>query len=290
LQPFAVKLPFAGTGAGASPHQGGIVDTQNGDWYYMAFNDSYPAGRIPVMAPITWKDGWPSVTLVNGKWGESYPFPNLPCGADKVKPMLGTDTFSDATLGPEWEWNHNPDNTKWSAGSGLTLQTATQTNDLYAARNTLTHRIPGPTSTATIELDYSAMKDGDVAGLAALRDSSAWIGVKRSAGAYQVAMVNNITLDSSWKTSSTGTQVASAPVSGGKIWLRMAANVRTDSGGGSVRFSYSTDGEQFTPLGTTFTLKKDWPFFLGYRYGIFNYATEALGGSVKIASFKLTKP
>jgi beta-xylosidase len=208
-----VKLPFAGSGAGASPHQGGIVDTQNGDWYYMAFNDSYPAGRIPVMAPITWKDGWPSVTLVNGKWGATYPFPNLPCGADKVKPMLGTDTFSDAALGPEWEWNHNPDNTKWSAGSGLTLQTATQTNDLYAARNTLTHRIPGPTSTATIELDYSAMKDGDVAGLAALRDSSAWIGVKRSAGAYQVATVNNITLDSSWKTSSTGTQVASAPAS-----------------------------------------------------------------------------
>jgi beta-xylosidase len=290
LQPFAVKLPFAGSGAGASPHQGGIVDTQNGDWYYMAFNDSYPAGRIPVMAPITWKDGWPSVTLVNGKWGATYPFPNLPCGADKVKPMLGTDTFSDAALGPEWEWNHNPDNTKWSAGSGLTLQTATQTNDLYAARNTLTHRIPGPTSTATIELDYSAMKDGDVAGLAALRDSSAWIGVKRSAGAYQVAMVNNITLDSSWKTSSTGTQVASAPVSGGKIWLRMAANVRTDSGGGSVRFSYSTDGSQFTELGTAFTLKKDWPFFLGYRYGIFNYATEALGGSVKLTSFKLTKP
>ena len=43
-------------------------------------------------------------------------------------------------------------------GSGLNLRTATVTNDLYSARNTLTHRIQGPTSTATIELDYSAMK------------------------------------------------------------------------------------------------------------------------------------
>src|SRR4030095_10278824 len=79
LQKFAVKLPFAGTGsgAGAAPHQGGIVQTQNGDWYYMAFNDSYPAGRIPVLAPMTWSNGWPSVTLVNGSWGASYPFPNL---------------------------------------------------------------------------------------------------------------------------------------------------------------------------------------------------------------------
>ena len=80
--------------------------------------------------------------------------------------MIGADTFTGTTLGPQWEWNHNPDNTRWSVNNGLRLQTATVTNDLYAARNTLTHRIQGPTSTATIELDYSAMRDGDRAGLA----------------------------------------------------------------------------------------------------------------------------
>lgn len=290
LQKFAVKLPFAGAGAGASPHQGGIVQTQNGDWYYMAFNDSYPAGRIPVLAPVTWSNGWPSVTLVNGSWGASYPFPNLPCGAGRVKPMTGTDTFSESTLEPYWEWNHNPDNTKWSAGAGLTLQTATVTSDLYAARNTLTRRMIGPTSTATIELDYSAMKDGDVAGLAALRDSSAWIGVKRASGSYRVVMVNNLTLDSSWNTSSKGTEVASGNVSGGKIWLRIAANIRTDNGGGQATFSYSTNGTQFTQLGSAFTMKKEWQFFLGYRYAIFNYAGDALGGSIKVTSFQLATP
>ena len=36
-------------------------------------------------------------------------------------------------------------------------------------------------------------------------------------------------------------------------------------------------------------MKKDWPFFTGYRYGIFNFATQSLGGSVKIASFDLVK-
>lgn len=290
LQPFAVKLPYAGSGAGAAPHQGGIVDTQNGDWYYMAFNDAYPVGRIPVLAPITWSNGWPSVNLVNGAWGASYPFPKLPCGAGKVKPRTGTDTFAEATLAHHWEWNHNPDNTKWSAGAGLTLQTATVTNDLYAARNTLTRRTIGPTSTATMQLDYSTMQDGDVAGLAALRDSSAWIGIKRSAGAYKVAMVNNLTLDASWNTSSTGTEVASAPVSGGKIWLRIVANVRTDSGGGNAKFYYSTDGSQFTQLGGTFTMKREWQFFTGYRFGIFNYATQSLGGSVKVSSFSLVTP
>src|SRR5690606_28986809 len=54
---FAVRTPYAGAaGSGGSPHQGGIVETKSGEWYYMGFNDSYPAGRIPVMAPMTWVD------------------------------------------------------------------------------------------------------------------------------------------------------------------------------------------------------------------------------------------
>lgn len=290
LRPFAVKLPFEARGAGAAPHQGGIVETQNGDWYYMAFNDSYPAGRLPVLMPITWSDGWPSTTLVGGKWGESYPFPNLPCGADAVKPLPHTDRFAEPVLAPAWEWNHNPDNAKWSAGNGLTLHAVTVTDDLYAARNTLTRRIPGPTAIATVELDYSAMQDGDVAGLAAFRDSSAWIGVKRSAGAYKVAMVDNLTMGSNWQTTAKGREVASAAVSGGKIWLRIEANVRTDAGGGNARFSYSADGAAFEPLGGSFAFKKDWQYFLGYRFAIFDYATEALGGSITVASFSLSKP
>ena len=291
LRPFAVKLPYAGApGSGGAPHQGGVVETQNGDWYYLGFNDSYPAGRIPVMAPMTWTDGWPSLTLVDGKWGGTYPFPDLPCGSNRVKPRVNKDTFEGQALRPEWEWNHNPDKTKWSSGAGLTLQTATVTDDLYAARNTLTHRIEGPVSIATIELDYSKMQNGDVAGLAALRDVSAWIGVKRANGATRVVMTNGVNMNTSWTTTGKGTEAAGADVSGGKIWLRVEANVRTDGGGGPARFSYSTDGTRFTSLGNTLSMNKNWQYFLGYRFGIFNYATQSLGGSVKVASFEITKP
>jgi beta-xylosidase len=290
LRPFAVKLPFAGIGAGGSPHQGNVFNTQNGEWYYMGFNDSYPAGRVPVMAPVTWSaDGWPSVSLISGKWGATYPFPKLPCGAGKVRSRYGKDHFSSAALEKWWEWNHNPDNTKWSAGSGLTLQTATVTRDPYAARNTLTRRMPGPTSTATVELDYRNMKDGDVAGLGAWRDSSAYIAVKRTGGASEVVVVNNVTMDSSWRTNSTGTDGSRVTISGGRIWLRIKANVRTDNGG-TATFFYSTDGSQFTQLGSAIVMKREWQFFLGYRFAILNFATAALGGSVKISSFDLVTP
>ncbi|WP_144126508.1 family 43 glycosylhydrolase [Catellatospora sichuanensis] len=287
MQQLLLNLPGPISGGGV-PHQGGLVQTQNGAWYYMAFVDAYPGGRVPVLAPVTWTaDGWPQIQLVNNAWGASYPKPNLPTRA--VKPMIGTDTFSGTALGPQWEWNHNPDTSRYSVNNGLRLQTATVTNDLYNARNTLTHRIQGPTSTATIQLDYSTMRDGDRAGLAMLRDSSAWIGVKRDNGATRVVMTNGLTMDGSWNTTGTGTENASAAISGGRIWLRANADIRPGSGR-QARFSYSTDGTNFTSLGSAFTLNNAWQFFMGYRFGIFNYATQALGGSVTVSRFDLTTP
>ncbi|MEU6260228.1 glycoside hydrolase 43 family protein [Streptomyces griseorubiginosus] len=289
LRQVLLDLPGPVSGGGV-PHQGGLVQTQNGAWYYMAFVDAYPGGRIPVLAPITWtSDGWPTVQLVSNAWGASYPTPAVPAPPRQVTPLTGVDTFNGTTLTPKWEWNHNPDNSKWSVGNGLTLTTATVTDDLYWARNTLTHRIQGPTSTATIQLDHSAMKDGDRAGLALLRNSSAWIGVKRDGGATRVVMVNGLTMDSSYNTTGTGTEVASATLSGSRVWLRANADIRP----GAARpgtFSYSTDGTTFVRLGPAFTMGNEWRFFMGYRYAVFNYATRALGGSVKVTRFELTGP
>lgn len=288
-RPFAVKLPYAGAaGSGASPHQGGIVETQNGQWYYIGFNDSYPAGRIPVMIPMSWSDDWPSVQLDNGKFGGSYAFPDLPCGAGRVRARNADDFFTGKQLSAEWEWNHNPDNSKWSLDQGLVLRTATVTTDLYAARNTLTRRIEGPVSIGTIALDYSGMQEGDVAGLAALRDRSAFIGVEKGREGARVVMSNGINMSTSFQTTSKGMEVAAAELSGGNVWLRVEADVRTN--GGTARFSYSTDGQQFTSLGNVLNMNRDWQYFLGYRFGIFNYATQSLGGSVKIRSFTLQTP
>jgi beta-xylosidase len=280
-----LRGPIAGGGV---PHQGGLVQTQSGDWYYMSFTDAYPGGRVPTLAPITWNGDWPVLQTVNGAWGATYPRPNIDTSRT-VQPMIGADTFTGTALGPRWEWNHNPDPTRFAVNDGLTLQTATVTNDLYAARNTLTHRIQGPTSTATIEVDHAAMRDGDRAGLAMLRQSSAWIGLRRDSGTTRVVMTNGLAMDSNWNTTSTGAEAASAPVAGGRTWLRINADIRPGSGR-QARFSYSTDGVTFTSLGPAFTLDNSWQFFMGYRYGIFNYATQALGGAVTVDRFEMTTP
>jgi len=43
-----------------------------------------------------------------------------------------------------------------------------------------------------------------------------------------------------------------------------------------------------TTLGPAFTLNNDWQFFMGYRFGVFNYATSALGGSVIVNQFAVS--
>ena len=278
-----VGIPGSG---GGYLSQGSLVQSPTGDWYFMSFIWAYPAGRMPVLAPITWgSDGFPILTTDDdGNWGASYPMP-LP--EHPLEPWTGTDTFKGPKLGPAWEWNHNPDTTKYAVDDGLTLSTATITDDLYAARNTLTHRTDGPFPNGTAIIDFSNMADGDRVGLAAFRDRSASIGVYRAGDTYTLTSVHNMTQnETSWETTSNGTVIAAQPVPDNttRIWLRAALDSRGD-GTKAASFYYSFEGTEFTALGPSYTMYTDWNYFMGYRFGIFNYATSSLGGSVRIESF-----
>ncbi|KAH8807885.1 family 43 glycosyl hydrolase [Xylogone sp. PMI_703] len=286
LGPYSYKVlvnsivsPVSGSG---NPHQGGLVDTPSGDWYYMAFIDSYPGGRVPVLAPVTWgNDGFPVVTTVNGDWGKQYPYPVAP---HPLPSLIGTDYFPGNSLSQRWEWNHNPDLTKFKVHDGLRLYAATITEDIYQARNTLTHRIHGPQSRATIVIDYRNMFDGDRAGFSLFRDQSAWIGIERNGHAFTIVMKNGINMNTDWTTNNTGVIAASKPISKGNVWLQITADIRS-GGTYEAGFAYSTNGLQFTSLGPTFEMDTAWQFFMGYRWGIFNYATKSLGGWVDVLSF-----
>jgi beta-xylosidase len=275
--------PVPGSGA---PIQGSLIEAPNGQWYFMSFAWAYPLGRLPVLAPLTWgSDGFPVLETVNGGWGQSYPNP-LPTN-NSVPSWIGGDQFWGNSLSPMWEWNHNPDTTKFSFSEpGLILQTATLTNDLYHARNTLTHRPNQQFPIGTLQIDFTNMADGDQCGLALFRDKSAWIGVVRNGNSYTVTAVQGLTQDSSnhYATTSTGTVVGTAPISVGKVYLQVGMDARAN-GSNEATFLYGTDGKNWSQLGGTFSLDNGWQYFMGYRYGIFNFATKALGGSIKVLSF-----
>lgn len=252
---------------GNSPHQGSLIKTADGNWYYMSFTWAYPAGRMPVLAPVTWgADGFPEfVKCSNGGWGTTYPLP-LP-----AQPLYNwTRTYNlETELGPTWEWNHNPDIASFEIGNSVTLRTASVTDDIYSARNTLTHRIHGEFPTGTVEIDFSGMADGDRFGLAAFRDQAAYVGIHRNGSAYTLAAVQNITMDEySGDTVGAGQEVAPAPVPAGaaRVWFRAELDARA-SGTRAADFFYSFDGVAFTRLGPTFGLLRN-PCFPWLRWYI----------------------
>jgi beta-xylosidase len=271
------------------PNQGSLVEDPSGNWHFISFLWNFPAGRIPIMAPITWgSDGYPSLVLQGGEWAPTYPYPATPVA---VAPMTGTDTFRGSSLSPQWEWVLNPDPTKYTVNNGLTLHTAGITQDLYHAVNTLTHRTYGAKPVGTVQLDLTEMADGDRAGFAAFSYESAWVEVGRSGNSYYVAMVTDATQDpnSGFATSSNGTYVSKSVLcanstSPRRVWLRGSLDTLPSSSKNAT-FSYSIDGHNFRGIGQPFTMSDSYVYFMGYRYAIFNFATKALGGSITVLSF-----
>lgn len=72
-----MRSPLAGAGP---PHQGGLVDTPDGQWYYMAFTDAFFTGRVPLLAPVVFdSEGWLVIEAdypdVKGQWLLEYSHP-----------------------------------------------------------------------------------------------------------------------------------------------------------------------------------------------------------------------
>ncbi|KAH8799164.1 arabinoxylan hydrolase [Xylogone sp. PMI_703] len=288
-------VPYAG-----NPHQGGLIEAPDGQWYYAAFIDSFPGGRVPVLAPISWTvDGWPILDIVNNTWPSEIP---NPVKTDKtIPPPTGKDFFHGPILGPQWEWNHNPDPESYgfAPGGGLIMKTATVTDNLFLARNTLTHRVLGPASRGTFQVDLRGMIDGDQVGMGLFRDAMAFIGVSKAGDTLTVEYVDGLLLSDSnnngWQTVSNGTVAATGPsfkATAKDLWLRIDVSILPafNAPAGIERhanFSFSFDGKDFKQLGTPFTLANTWEYFIGYRFSLFNFARKAIGGHIVAKSFSI---
>lgn len=301
-----MRSPLAGS---RPPHQGGLVDTPDGRWYYMSFTDAYPTGRIPLLAPVVFDDkGWPKVVAdyvdVKGKWLLEYPHVAPSDHVKRPKTYFRRHDFSQPRLEHCWEWNHNPDNSKWRLQDGqLVLQTGTVTQSLHLATNTLTLRTVGPGSIATFCVDTSKMRDGDRAGASMFRHESAYIGIQKDAGEAKLVYVDGaevgpinvpvgwlngrpVALD--WELISNGSVGAEEPLTNDRVWLRIKVDLRAAHEGEyekerrNATFEYSYDGTTFAQLGPAYPLTKSNTGYVGYRFGLFNFATLALGGELHV--------
>ncbi len=274
--------------------QGGIVDTPDGDWYAMLFQDYGALGRIPVLIPFVWKDNFP-VLGYNGKVPKK-----VKCNSTrpdyKYAPLYTSDDFSytpDAdgriALHPVWQWNHIPDSSLWTIHDHkLLLTTGKLCSNLTQSVNTLTQRMAGPVSEVTVTLDGSGLQDGDFAGLAALQGCYGLIALTRENGQfYLVTLEKNPQTDGafaakgeSYDAVETGRIAVASPF----VTLQLEANFidQTDT----VQFSYLDADGTAQPLGTPHKLYFKLDHFTGCRVALFAYSTATTGGTAAFSDFR----
>ena len=276
--------------------QGTIVDTKDGDWYGIIFQDRGGVGRVLTLMPCRWINGWPMLGDENGKVPDTVRA--LKSGEPKTS-IVNSDDFEDSKLGLHWQWNHNPIDNAWSLTERpgfLRLKTSRIVPNIYLAPNSLTQRMMGPTSSASVCIDLSHLKDGDCAGFAAFNSDSGLLTVKKKGKRLVLEMSEQkveLTEREKAVTAVEEQVIESVDLKQNKIWLRIDADFRPMKehkgmmpGTDLATFYYSLDGEQWTKIGSDYKLGFDWRrFFMGSKFTLFCYATKKAGGYADFDNF-----
>lgn len=256
-------------------HQGGMVQLKNGDWWFVIMQDRGPIGRVPCLLPVEWKDGWPMLGN-NGKDQITYRKPDVGQRKARMKYPATSDEFNTRKLGLQWQWNHNPAPQRWSLTErkGYMRIKASRADQLKTARNTLTQRVQGPLSQGTVEMDFSRMKEGNIAGFGIFEFPYAYIAVEKRNGKCRLIMCKD-----------DQEQAAVESLTGERIWIR----ARTTERNFKAQFFYSTDGLHFQRLGTDLDMGLGLPWTAN-RFALFNFSRkdEGIGGIADFNWFRFT--
>jgi len=242
-------------------------------------------GRMTNISPIFWKDEWPW-------WGTPDKPDHVPDRSSK--PIQGhpfaeppsSDDFSARKLGLQWQWNHNPDDSKWSLTQrpGYMRLRATQAGGIWTARNTLTQKAQGPRARAVVKLDTGGIKPGDICGLGTFGKYNAQLSVV--GGAKGARALRMQLTESTTDGPRTEIRVPSVPIESRTLWLRTDMDFDTSQG----RTAYSLDNRRWTDVGGTFPLAFDWRTgtFQGQQIALSCYNAAPTGGYLDIDSFTLS--
>ncbi|OJV87605.1 MAG: glycoside hydrolase [Bacteroidia bacterium 44-10] len=263
------------------PHQGGLVETQTGEWWFLHFQDKGIYGRIAHLQPVTWKGGWP----VMGSNDKDY------CGEPVLthkKPDVGqtypietpaeSDEFNSPKLGLQWSWHANPQQA-WafpSINGYLRMYGQYYPEDFvnfWDIPNLLLQKLPAPEFTATAKLSAVLMNEGDKIGLIMMGWNYAYISLGKTKEGYAIeyATCN----DAEQKTPEQTVSVTElkkikinekynykTPIPDAEIWLQVKV-----ADGGICIFAYSLDGRHFQSFPETFKARQG--KWIGTKTGLF---------------------
>jgi beta-xylosidase len=281
------------------PHQGAWINTQQGEDWFIHFQDRYAYGRVVHLQPMRWEYDWPVIGVDLDKNGIGEPVvrftkPNVGKVYPREEPQT-SDEFGSAGLGLQWQWNGNPDSTWFSLSerSGwmrLHSQPMAGTGrNLWDVASLLLQKMPAPSFRVTARMVLSAEHTGERAGLIVFGSDYAYIGIVRSERGY--SMVQAVCRKA--EKGSPEQVVDSVDIPGAEVLFQV--DVRPDSLAAVVpkvlcTFRYSIDGVSFRELGDSFVAREG--IWVGAKIGVFGCKPSGGGarGHADLDWFRVGRP
>lgn len=180
------------------PHQGALVDTVNGDEWFLHFQDRGLYGRIVHMQPVVWENDWP-VMGIHAKDGCGEPCivhekPNTGIAAEPCYLAAGDD-FSSPKLNLLWQWlgNPKPDFYSLTKRPGFlrlfALNPSGKTEPvLWECANVLTEKLVCPYFEAVTCLHVGGLLEQEQAGMVMLGGHYAYLSVRMVRGQKRLVL------------------------------------------------------------------------------------------------------
>ena len=285
------------------PHQGGLVETQTGEWWFIHFQDKGPYGRITHLQPVFWKEGWPVIGINDMNYcGEpvlSYRKPNV----GKIyaqKTVQESDEFNLPKLNYQWSWHANPKQTWGFASSNGYYRLYGQYYpddyiNFWDVPNLLLQKLPAPEFTATMKITAVLHNEGDKCGLIMMGWDYTYIALVKTSTGYVLEQQKCINAEQKNK------EVEIERIILDNLNIDIKYNYLTElenlefyfrlkvHNGGLCTFSYSIDGVNFRPIGGTFQARQG--KWIGAKTGMFilNKTVNTQRSWMDVDWFRFTK-
>lgn len=251
------------------PHQGGLVDTEDGnEWWFVHFQSKGNFGRVTHLQPAFWSsDGWIVIGEDNDGDGIGNPVKVFRKPSAKIQPIKNpqtTDYFSSAQPSPQWQWQshykeewysltENPGNLRLYA-----ITCPSEKGNLYYAGNLYLQKFPAHQFTVTTLLDSHFVAEGERAGLITMGSKYSYIAIIKGEDGNRVSVITG----RNDKFAVEPEEIASLHIDADRVWLRMQLISDTE-----CKYFYSLDGEKFHQLGKNCTVSPG--VWIGAKTGIF---------------------
>jgi beta-xylosidase len=253
--PYEEKIVLdQGTTSINGPHQGAWVDTPQGEWWFIHFQDKGAYGRVVHLQPMNWVNNWPLIGIDKDGDGKgepvlSYKKPNVG-KKHLITTPIDSDEFNENKLGLQWQWHANPQITWAFPARNLgflrmfSVQLPPDFKNYWDIPNLLLQKFPAEQFEATIKLDFKPRLEGEKFGFMVMGGDYAYLGlVKKSDGIY---LTHNICQKAAQGTQENETIISKIHQT--TLFLRISVDK-----GAICRFSYSLDNKNYQSVNQSFT-------------------------------------